>query len=521
VQAISTVTGLQTTLDAKADSSSLTAHTGNTSNPHSTTKSQVGLGNVDNTSDANKPVSTAQQTALNLKAPIASPVFTGTVSTSGTIIRLGTTGIMASLITEAANTIIDFGVNYFQTGSRVDASRGAYFRIDTRDSNVAEVFSVTVQEPGTSNPAETKILRLSTGGLLSTDQMSATNGAPSAASHLTRKDYVDSAVATKQSTLVSGTNIKTINGNSLLGSGNIVISGGGGGSGDVVGPPSATDNAIVRFDTTTGKLVQDSLVTVDDSGKIQTPGIGLGKSPSANKIEILNSSGTQGFRVESPASSDIAFSTYVTGDSFVRGTFLTNGRIELGDGTAVADTNLYRSAANTLKTDDNFIANNIASGATISGANTGDQTSVSGNAGTATTLATARTIGTLTGDVTTAGSTFNGSANNTNATVLATVNSNVGTFGSASAVNVQTVNAKGLTTAASSVAIQIAQSQVTNLTTDLAAKQSAASIAANGMGVCVHGATAGTARPTGFAQITWIGSVAPTNAVTNDIWYNG
>jgi hypothetical protein len=44
------------------------------------TKSDVGLGNVDNTSDANKPVSTATQTALNLKANIASPTFTGTVT---------------------------------------------------------------------------------------------------------------------------------------------------------------------------------------------------------------------------------------------------------------------------------------------------------------------------------------------------------------------------------------------------------------------------------------------------------
>ncbi len=52
------------------------------------TKSMVGLANVDNTSDADKPVSTAQQAALdsrasnaalNLKAPLASPTFTGTV----------------------------------------------------------------------------------------------------------------------------------------------------------------------------------------------------------------------------------------------------------------------------------------------------------------------------------------------------------------------------------------------------------------------------------------------------------
>jgi hypothetical protein len=38
--------------------------------------------------------------------------------------------------------------------------------------------------------------------------------------------------------------------------------------GDVVGPASATDNAIARFDTTTGKLIQNSIVTVSDTGAI-------------------------------------------------------------------------------------------------------------------------------------------------------------------------------------------------------------------------------------------------------------
>lgn len=46
--------------------SSLISHLANTSNPHKVTKSQVGLGNVDNTSDTNKPVSTAQQSAIDL-----------------------------------------------------------------------------------------------------------------------------------------------------------------------------------------------------------------------------------------------------------------------------------------------------------------------------------------------------------------------------------------------------------------------------------------------------------------------
>jgi hypothetical protein len=39
----------------------------------------VGLGNVDDTADADKPVSAAQQSALDLKAPINNPTFTGTV----------------------------------------------------------------------------------------------------------------------------------------------------------------------------------------------------------------------------------------------------------------------------------------------------------------------------------------------------------------------------------------------------------------------------------------------------------
>lgn len=44
--------------------------------------------------------------------------------------------------------------------------------------------------------------------------------------------------------------------------------GGSGGSGDVVGPASSTDNAIVRYDGTTGKLLQNSSVTIDDSNVV-------------------------------------------------------------------------------------------------------------------------------------------------------------------------------------------------------------------------------------------------------------
>lgn len=55
------------TSDIDAVQSNLETHINNKSNPHEVTKDQVGLGNVDNTSDANKPISTATQNALNDK----------------------------------------------------------------------------------------------------------------------------------------------------------------------------------------------------------------------------------------------------------------------------------------------------------------------------------------------------------------------------------------------------------------------------------------------------------------------
>ena len=51
--------------------SALTSHIEDTTNPHSVTKTQVGLGNVDDTSDLNKPISTATQSALDLKLDIS------------------------------------------------------------------------------------------------------------------------------------------------------------------------------------------------------------------------------------------------------------------------------------------------------------------------------------------------------------------------------------------------------------------------------------------------------------------
>ena len=72
-------------------------------------------------------------------------------------------------------------------------------------------------------------------------------------------------ISSKQATLVSGTNIKTINGASPLGGGNISIP-----VGDVVGPASSTNNHVAVFNGGTGKLLANGGKTLPAGGIIGT-----------------------------------------------------------------------------------------------------------------------------------------------------------------------------------------------------------------------------------------------------------
>lgn len=166
------------------NTSNLAAHTGNTSNPHGVTKAQVGLGSVDNTADAAKPVSTAQAAADALKANLTGATFSGDISVPTEVYGAG--------------------------------------------------WSASAEAP-------------------------------------TKGDLY--------------TKIQTM---------------GGGGSGDVVGPAAATDNAIVRYDLTTGKLIQNSGVTIDDSNHFVLTAASLlawlGRSklvsPSDGAISLTNNAGS-------------------------------------------------------------------------------------------------------------------------------------------------------------------------------------------------------------------------------------
>lgn len=55
---------------------------------------------------------------------------------------------------------------------------------------------------------------------------------------------------------------------------------------------------------------------------------------------------------------------------------------------------------------------------------------------------------------------------------------------------------------------------------DAATKQYVDSSVAASMGVVNHGSNASIARPSGYAQVIWVGSAQPTNAIAGDAWWN-
>jgi hypothetical protein len=95
-------------------------------------KSMVGLGNVDNTSDANKPISSATQTALNLKQNTLTNPVTGTGTTNTLPLFTGASTLGNSIVQQSSNNI---GINTTPFAS-LTLGQGKNIMLDASSNNV-------------------------------------------------------------------------------------------------------------------------------------------------------------------------------------------------------------------------------------------------------------------------------------------------------------------------------------------------------------------------------------------------
>lgn len=249
-QAISTVTGLQSALNGKeaagVAASAVSAHTA-AGDPHpqyttaaeaasaapvqsvagrtgavTLAKADVGLGNVDNTSDASKPISTATQTALDARIltsargaanGVASLDSGGKVPESqlpavvvSDVFSVASEAAMLALTAERGDIAVRSDLNKtFALSTSPASTLGNWVELRTPTDAVLSVAGKT----GAVTLAKADV------GLGSVDNTADSVKPVSTATQV--------ALDAKQATLVSGTNIKTVNSTSLLGAGDVSV----------------------------------------------------------------------------------------------------------------------------------------------------------------------------------------------------------------------------------------------------------------------------------------------------------
>lgn len=205
--------------------------------------------------------------------------------------------------------------------------------------------------PG-SGARDTTFYRSSTGNLNS-NQFNADAAAPTATSHLTRKDYVDAADALA----VHLAGIETITG-------------------------AKTFTAVQTLQAVTATVMQQHKVTGDTNNRFQITsdgGLSFGPGNAAVDITVSRSAANtlninSAFQSTRAAAANPAFAALVSGDTNSRYNLGADGKIGWGPGNAVVDTLLYRSGVGTLATDTALTVGTtlaITTGVTIGGVDTG------------------------------------------------------------------------------------------------------------------------------------------------------
>lgn len=419
-------------------------------------KTDIGLANVDNTADADKPISTATQSALNTKT-------SNPMTTAGDLVYGGASGVPTRLPSSTtANrvlTVSSAGGN--PSWAQVPLDSAITGTLPVANGGTGRVTNATaygIIAAGTTATGAQQTITPGTAG-----QFLKSNGAASLASF--------SAIA--QSDVTNLTTDLT----------------------SKVDKVTSTDNAVARFDGTTGAL-QNSSVTISDAGNL-----GIGRSPQY-PLDITSSDTTLSGTVRamnfepiySPASDNgsglfMLASTFAPAytssvDKTVSGSFL---------GAMYVSPKIAGSGVTRVKgIDINYLHNTTGTVPLYMGIEVRQLAVTTGSV--------AQAYGVRVSDLsaaTTAEAISIGGTGVKNAIVFA------------GDTNLYRSSANMLKTDDS---LDVAGNITTAGTVD------GLKLATYAMGSVVHGAVASTARPAGYATVTWIGSVAPTNALTNDIW---
>lgn len=122
--------------DNKADKKDLTAHINNMDNPHQVTKEHIGLGNVDNTADSEKPVSKEQQRVIDEKYKSANTytdqkvaqLVNGAPETLDTLKEIADAMVQNKSVVEALNNAIGTKMNKSDFDSYKNESKTRFGR---------------------------------------------------------------------------------------------------------------------------------------------------------------------------------------------------------------------------------------------------------------------------------------------------------------------------------------------------------------------------------------------------------
>jgi hypothetical protein len=256
-------------------------------------KTALALNNVDNTSDANKPISSATQTALDAKqATLVSGTNIKTIN-STSILGSGNIAISSAVawggITGTLSTQTDL-----QTALDLKVDENAAITGATKTKITYDAKGLVTAGADLSAgdlPTGIDAAKIST-GVISNAEFDYLNG-------LT--DNIQTQFTGKQDVLVSATNIKTIEGQSLLGSGNIDLAKGDVGLGNVDNTSDANKPVSTATQTALDAKTNKLIVT-----NRQTASYTLVLGDADKLVEVNNASANN---LTVPLNSSVAFST--------------------------------------------------------------------------------------------------------------------------------------------------------------------------------------------------------------------